>query len=67
MKKILLAFFAAALAGCALLEPFQDQAADGIADAIDEYCAQSDENFRSEFRDDVNSKTDHNIEITCVE
>lgn len=67
MQNLFLAFFAAVLAGCAMLEPFHDEAADAFADAIDEYCKQTDIAFREKFRDDVNSKTDHAIEIKCQE
>ncbi len=52
--------------GCALLEPYQEEAADKVADGIDRYCKETDENFRSNFREEVNSKTNGaTIVVTC--
>ena len=51
--------------GCALLEPFQEQAADKAAAAMNKYCEQTSETFRTQFREEVNQKTNHSIVITC--
>ena len=65
MKYYLLVLAVLLGSGCALLEPFQEEASDKAAIAVNKYCEQTDENFRADFRAAVNAKTQHSIAITC--
>lgn len=57
-----------ALVACAQLNELQDRSAEKIAEAIDQYCANTDEDFRSGLREDINGKTaGHSIAITCAD
>jgi len=68
MKLLTALFFVSTLAGCALLEPFQDQAAEKVAEGVIEYCAQTDAAFRTDFRAKVNADTGgHTIQVECAE
>ena len=63
--KYLLILSVAAVAGCATLFEAQDMGAGKVADAIDRYCAETTESVRLQFRESINKKTPHSIEVTC--
>ncbi len=53
-------------AGCTVVGSALDRSSDKIADGVDKYCAETDENFRTNLRTAVNSKTNGaTIVITC--
>ena len=56
------------LSGCAVFDSFQGDLAEGVADIIAEYCAETDLDARQQFRDDINARLadgGHSIEVTC--
>ena len=54
------------LAGCAQLQPVLERSAGKVAEGIDTYCEETDENFRTDFRAEVNAKTNGaTIVVTC--
>lgn len=69
MRRILTTLILTALlAGCETLAPFQEDAADKVADGVGEYCSNTDATFREEFRRDVNEQAAPNsIRVECAE
>ena len=54
--------------GCAQLLKLQGQTAEKAAQAIEAYCKNTDETFRSGFRAEVNAKAAPNsVEIICAQ
>ena len=55
-----------ALSGCSYLMTAQDKSAEQVAKGISQYCKNTDEKFRTDFRAAINAKAAPNaIEVTC--
>lgn len=66
MKTAVIATAVVFLTGCQALMPTIETASDKVAEGVDKYCSETDENFRSNFRTLVNSKTGGaSIVVTC--
>jgi len=53
-------------AGCSYLMQAQDKSAEQVSKAIGEYCKNTDEKFRTDFRAAINAKAAPNaIEVIC--
>lgn len=67
MKTVVaLIFLSFTLFGCALLMQAQDRSAEQVSKAIEQYCKNTDEKFRNDFRAAINAKAAPNsIEVTC--
>lgn len=67
MKTLFVLIAVVMLSGCAQILKLQGQAAEKAAQAIEHYCANTDESFRADFRANVNEKAaPHSAQITCV-
>lgn len=70
MKTIRIALYvvilAAALSACAALLRIQGQAAEKIAQGVEDYCQNTDATFRANFRAEVNAKAAPNsVAVHC--
>jgi outer membrane biogenesis lipoprotein LolB len=67
MKTLSLIIAIFMLSGCAQLLKLQGQAAEKAAQAIEQYCKNTDPDFRAKFRAEVNAKAAPNsAEINCA-
>lgn len=53
--------------GCQLLEPYTEGAAEKVAKGVNEYCANTDQDYRFKFRTLVNAQAAPNqIAVSCA-
>lgn len=58
MKLFILIFTFLFISGCGTLSMFSENTAELLADAKEEYCAETDENARAQLRADYNAEMD---------
>lgn len=66
LSLIIILVFVVSFTGCTVLDSISDESAEKVAQGVQKYCANTDEDFRSKFREKVNTKASpHSVKVEC--